>query len=452
MAVEPTVVEERITAVLAENKVMNLATSGKAAPWCSTCYFVEDGFDLVFLVEPDSTTLENIRHNPRVAFSVNRQVPDRFVQGIGTVEIIGQATEHEEVYALLREKAPETAHFVESIPGMLLARIIAERIGVADMEAGMFPRQTLIRRGEEWLPSAAVPRLEGAKAWLLAVRPWSFPASLVPMLVGGSLAYAKGSFDAPLLLLTLGGGLLFHIGANLFNTYFDFNRGVDTAKHADDRTLVDSVLGPQQLVWAGTACFAMGAGAGAALAAISGWPIALLGAIGVLLAFFYTAGPFGYKYRSLGDIGIFLSFGPLLVLGAYMVQRQNFAFTPLLFSLPLGLFVDGILHANNMRDVAADARAGARTLAHALGPAGSRWALYVMLLAPYLFALAFAAWFSPWTLLPVLTAPLALQLAMQARPGPGFREAMALLPQKVAQVGMLYGLLLAVGVAASRLV
>lgn len=452
MAVEPAALQAKIGTVLAENRVMNLATSGETAPWCFTCFFVEDGFDLLFLVEHNSSTIENIRRNPRVAFTINRQVPDRFVQGIGTVQIIGEATEHGESYAPLREKVPETEGFVQRIPKMLLARVITERIGIADMEAGIFPRQTLVRRGEEWVASDALQPLGGLKAWFLAARPWSFPASLVPMLVGGAVAYAKGSFDAPLLLLTLAGGLLFHVGANLFNTYFDYRRGIDTAKDADDRTLVDSVLRPFQVASGAAVCFALGAGAGAALAAISGWPIALLGAIGVLLAFFYTAGPFGYKYRSLGDVGIFLSFGPLLVLGAYLVQRQDFAFTPLLFSLPLGLFIDAILHANNMRDVAADARAGARTLAHVLGPAGSQWALYVMLLTPYLFVLAFAAWFSPWTLLPVLTAPLALQLAMQARAGAEFREAMALLPQKVAQVGTLYGLLLAAGVAMSRLV
>lgn len=450
MAAETPVLSEKVATVLAENKVMSLATAGEGAPWCFTCFFAEEGFDLLFLVEYGSTTYENIRKNPRVAFSINLQVPDRFVQGVGTVEIIGDATEHGEEFAPLRQKVPETEGFVQNIPRMQLARVITERIGVTDMETGIFPRQTLSRRGQEWLPAAALPQLVGAKAWFIATRPWSFPASLVPMLVGAALGYAKGSFDVGLLFLTLAGGLLFHVGANLFNTYFDYRRGVDTAKDADDRTLVDNLLPPSRVAWAAAVCFGLGAGAGAALAAISGWPIVVLGAIGLFLAFFYTAGPFGYKYRSLGDVGIFVSFGPLLVLGAYLVQRQDFAFTPLLFSLPVGLFIDAILHANNMRDTEADARAGARTLAHALGPAGSSWALYAMLLSPYLFALAFAGWFSPWTLLPLLTAHLALQLVAQVRAS--LPEVSALLPQKIAQLSSLYGLLLAVGVAMSRLV
>ena len=225
MNAEETALQDRISVVMAENKVMNVATAGEASPWCFTCFFAEEGFDLLFLVEHNSTTLKNIRNNPRVAFTINRQAPDRFVQGTGTVEIIGDATEHGEAFAPLKEKAPETEGFVQNIPRMQLARIITERIGLSDMEAGIFPRQLLVRRAETWVPGSSLAPLSGPKAWFLAARPWSFPASLVPMLVGGALAYAKGSFDAPLLLLTLAGGLFFHVGANLFNTYHDFRRG-----------------------------------------------------------------------------------------------------------------------------------------------------------------------------------------------------------------------------------
>lgn len=452
MAANTAELKERISTVLADNKVMNVATGGEGEPWCSTCFFAEEDLDLLFLVEYGSATYKNIRKNPRVAFTINRQVPDRFIQGAGTVEIIGDAVEHLDAFAPLRAKVAETEGFVQNIPRMQLARIITERVGLTDMEAGIFPRQELRRRGGQWSATADLPVLTGAKPWLLATRPWSFPASVVPMLVGAALAYANGSFNVGLLFLTLAGGLLFHVGANLFNTYFDYRRGVDIAKDADDRTLVDGMLPSSQVAWAAASCFVLGSAAGVALSATAGWPIVVLGAVGLFLAFFYTAGPFGYKYRALGDVGIFLSFGPLLVLGAYLAQREDFAFTPLLFSLPIGLFIDAILHANNLRDTEADARAGAHTLAHTLGPAGSRWALDGMLLAPYLFALAFAGWFSPWTLLPLLTAPLALQLAAQVRSATTLPEVIALLPQKIAQVGSLYGLLLAAGVAMSRLV
>src|SRR4030042_6685093 len=102
--------------------------------------------------------------------------------------------------------------------------------------------------------------LQRPKAWLLATRPWSFPASVVPMLVGGALAHRAGEFGGGLFVLTLLGGLLFTIGANLFNTYFDFRRGVDSSADADDRTLGEAILRPRDVVIGGLAAFAIGAG------------------------------------------------------------------------------------------------------------------------------------------------------------------------------------------------
>jgi len=140
---------------------------------------------------------------------------------------------------------------------------------------------------------AAVPR--GPKAWRLALRPWSFPASIVPMLVGGALAYRADFWDWPLFLLTLVGGLFFHIGANVTNTYFDFRRGADTVAHADDRTLVDRMLRPRDVLLL-TACFFLaGSAIGGYLASQSGWERRALGAAGRFLGLGYTADPLGYK-------------------------------------------------------------------------------------------------------------------------------------------------------------
>jgi hypothetical protein len=198
---------------------------------------------------------------------------------------------------------------------------------------------------------AAVPR--GPKAWLLALRPWSFPASIIPMLVGGALAYRADFWDWPLFLLTLVGGLFFHIGANVTNTYFDFRRGADTVAHADDRTLVDSILRPRDVLLLTGVFFLAGAAIGGYLVSQSGWQLLTLGAVGLFLGLFYTADPLGYKYRALGDLGIFISFGPLLVLGSYFVQTEKLDLLPLLFSLPLGLLIVAIVHANNYRDAQA---------------------------------------------------------------------------------------------------
>jgi len=452
MAQEKEGLKGRIAQVLAENRVMNIASEGEASPWCVTVFLVEEGLDILCLVEATSQTMANLKHNPRLAFTINRQVPDRFLQGMGLATVAGLPADHPELFARMCQKVSDIEGFVQAIPGLTIVRIITERLSLTDMPAGVFPRVTLYRRGEQWLLKEEMGVLRGPKAWLLATRPWSFPASLVPMLVGAALAHRAGHFSGDLLVLTLLGGLLFHIGANLFNTYFDFRRGVDSALDADDRILVDGILRPRDVAAAALVAFAIGVGIGGYLASQAGWPIVALGGVGLALGVFYTADPLGYKYRGLGDLGIFAAFGPVLVLGAYMVQTEKLDLLPFLFAVPLGLIIDAILHANNLRDAQADRRSGAVTLAQLLGEDASRWAYAVLVLAPYAFVAAFGAVVSPWMLLPIVTIPLAWKAVRQMRiRKEELRPAIALLPQRTAQLSMIFGLLLAVGVLASSL-
>ena len=297
----------------------------------------------------------------------------------------------------------------------------------------------------------AVPR--GPMAWFLATRPWSFPASIVPMLVGGALAYRADFWDWPLFLLTLVGGLFFHVGANLTNTYFDFQRGADTVAHADDRTLVDNMLRPRDVLVLTGFFFLVGLAIGGYLASQSGWELLALGAAGLFLGLFYTASPLGYKYRALGDVGIFISFGPLLVLGSYFVQTEKLDLLPLLFSLPLGLLIVAIVHANNYRDAEADRRAGASTLALALGGRGSRLAYYLLVLTPYAFVIAFGAAVTPWVLLALPTIVLPLRMIRQLNVADEeLRRALAFLPQQTANLIVVFGGLMALGILGSELV
>jgi len=452
MAQEKEGLKRRIAQVLAENRVMNLASEGKASPWCMTVFFVEDGFDILCLVEATPQTMANMKRDPRLAFTVNRQAPDRFLQGMGIATVVGPPAEHPELFARMSKKAPDLEEFVGTTPGLAIVRIIAERLSISDVTTGVLSPVTMYRRGEEWVTKEEMGSLQRPKAWLLATRPWSFPASIVPILVGGALAHRAGEFAGGLFVLTLVGGLLFHIGANLFNTYFDYRRGVDSSAHADDRTLVDAILRPRDVILLGVAAFAVGGAIGGFLVSQAGVAILALGGIGLALGVFYTADPLGYKYKALGDLGIFTAFGPILVLGTYMVQTKELDLLPFLFAVPLGLIIDAILHANNLRDVQADRRSGALTLAQLLGDDASRWVYAALVLAPYAFVAGFGAAVSPWMLLPIVTIPLAWKAVQQMRiRKEELRPAIALLPQRTAQLSMVFGLLLAAGVLASSL-
>lgn len=95
-------------------------------------------------------------------------------------------------------------------------------------------------------------------AYVLALRPWSFSASLTPVALGSALAYKlDGSVDLIILLVCAVAVLVVHGAGNLVNTYYDFSKGIDHKK-SDDRTLVDEILAPQDVVMFGALLYSLG--------------------------------------------------------------------------------------------------------------------------------------------------------------------------------------------------
>ena len=235
-----------------------------------------------------------------------------------------------------------------------------------------------------WIPARA-------RFLMLATRPWSVPASLVPAVLAVAVVWGDVAHVAD-AILPAAGVILLHLFGNVINTYFDFKKGLDTAATADDRALVDRTVTQSDLLTIAILCLLSGGSLVGYYGYLLGPVVAALGAAGTLLAFFYTADPFSLKYWGLGDLVVFLEFGPLLTAGVSMAATRSPVLSPLALavSLPVGALTVGILHANNTRDIAADRKAGAVTLAQALGFRGS-FAFYVAL-----FAFAYASGF--WTL------------------------------------------------------
>jgi len=279
------------------------------------------------------------------------------------------------------------------------------------------------------------------RCWLVALRPWSFPASLVPVFAAGALLVRGGQvqdlYTAP-FFACLAITLATHAAANLTNTYYDFQHGVDVpGSGCDDRALVDRTLEPAEVLRAALGCF------GAAALACLGIPSATLPAVGAgfALAFFYTADPFSLKARGLGEAVVFACFGPLLMGTVALACAGAVPRDVLLFAVPLGLLTVAILHANNTRDVDADAKAGLTTLAMLLGPAGSFTLHLALLGAAYLGCCALAARLAePMLLVPLLCAPWAAYVTRRFHAGL-FVE----LPQRIAQHNLLFGALLVAG-------
>ena len=276
------------------------------------------------------------------------------------------------------------------------------------------------------------------KKWLTILRAYSWPASLVPVILGSVVAARHGRFSWLDLALTLPAALLIHSGANLANTYFDFSNGVDKPATADDRGLVDRLMPPAAMRNLALALLAAGAALGLLLAYKNHLPALLwLGAAGLALAWFYTAGP-AYKYRTLGDVGIFLAFGPCIVTGTALIQTGVFVPEALWASIPVGLLIVAILHANNMRDLRSDAESDFRTLAGMLGLRRSENLYYALILTPYLFSLSFG---SVW---PAAFCALSVPLAVRLRERAALGDFARLVPETARFVAV-YGLLLSAG-------
>lgn len=293
--------------------------------------------------------------------------------------------------------------------------------------------------------------------WMVALRLFAFGASLVPVCLGLVLSYSGGHLVKWLpFALTLAGVFCFHSAGNLLNDYWDYRAGLDTSPDAGSGALVRGLLSQKSILAAGLTFLALGALFGLYLFYAAGWPVLVLGAAGAFLTIGYTAPGLRLKYVALGDLAIFLSFGPLVVLGTYLVQAGQVAAAPLLWSLPVASLTVGILHANNWGDIGGDLRKGCRTLA---GLLGHRWsAVYYrwLILFPYI-ALPVLVGASRWTPLlppapltvfaPFLTLPLARRLLRRTKGGHEAGDTRDLRPLDVqtARLQMAFGLLLTAG-------
>ncbi|CAH2320562.1 ubiA prenyltransferase domain-containing 1 [Pelobates cultripes] len=280
-------------------------------------------------------------------------------------------------------------------------------------------------------------------AYVLALRPWSFSASLIPVALGSALAYrSEGSLDFLLLLVCAVAVLSVHGAGNLVNTYYDFSKGIDHKK-SDDRTLVDRILEPQDVVRFGVCLYTLGCLCAACLFFLSKLKLEHLALIyfgGLSSSFLYTGG-IGFKYVALGDLVILITFGPLAVMFAHAVQVGYLAVTPLLYAIPLALSTEAILHSNNTRDMESDRQAGIVTLAILIGPTLSYILYNLLVFLPYLVFCILATRYTISMALPLLTVPLAFTLERQFR-----SQNFSKIPQKTAKLNLLVGLFYVFGI------
>jgi len=296
---------------------------------------------------------------------------------------------------------------------------------------------------------------ERIKLWLMEVRAPFFTATIVPILLGTAIAWAREDiFHGGLFVLTLLGALLLHAGANMINDYFDHLLGTDAINvefvrpfTGGSRMIQEGLLTPRQVLTASVLCLALGSLVGLYLASVRGWVILLLGVIGLFSAVFYVTPAFSLSAIGMGELVIGLNFGVLMTLGAYYVQTGQFSWEPVVASLPVALLIAGVLYINEFQDAAADAAVGRRHLVVRLGKRLAAQGYAVLMVAVYL-TLALSVLLggvTPITLLGLLTIPLSAKAVRVARTY--YDDPQRLTPANATtiQVHLLTGLLIILG-------
>ncbi len=237
------------------------------------------------------------------------------------------------------------------------------------------------------MPDPAAPST--FRKWLIAARPWSFPASSMPVVFGTALAVVVGGarFSPLRFLWALVTMMVLHGAANMLSDVYDYRHGLDRDVTPVSGAVVRGWLTERQVFRGAAVLFTLGAVSGLLIAWWTGPSLFIVGGIGLVVGVCYTL----LKARALGDLAVFLDFGLLGGAGAWIVQTGRFSWLPVFWTVPMALLVIAILHANNWRDIRSDGERRVNTVAGLLGDRGSLVYYGCLVFAPFVIDLALVA-------------------------------------------------------------
>lgn len=271
------------------------------------------------------------------------------------------------------------------------------------------------------------------KAWLLAARPKTLPAAIVPVWVGSMPLLVDGSdFTGswPLFWCTLASALCIQVATNLFNDAIDHVKGADTAQRLGPKRVTASGLLRPGTVLIGALAFCLLATLIAIpLIMTRGWAIVAIGAVSLYFSFGYTGGPWPLAYRGLGEIFVLAFFGFVAVAGSFFVQSGEWGGGEILrLGLQCGCYSCVLIAVNNLRDIAEDRKSNKRTLAVRFGETFARVEILVFCFLPVLLWVAFAGSMLEIAigLLPLPIAAILSFGVFRCKPGPVYNRFLAL--------------------------
>jgi 1,4-dihydroxy-2-naphthoate polyprenyltransferase len=262
--------------------------------------------------------------------------------------------------------------------------------------------------------------------WIEGARPRTLPNAVAPVVAGtGAAAWLHGAvWWKALLALTVAVAMI--VGVNYANDYSDGIRGTDDERAGPVRLVGQRLAAPRAVMVAACVSLAVAAVAGVVVAVASEpWLIAI-GVACVAGAWLYTGGPKPYGYIGLGEVAVFVFFGLIAVLGTQYVQALRIDWVGVVLAVSIGSLSSAVLVANNLRDIPTDARSGKTTLAVRLGDRRTRFLYQVLVAVAGVLTLVLIV-ATPWCLVGLVAAPLALRAAAPVRRGCTGRELIGVL-------------------------
>lgn len=290
------------------------------------------------------------------------------------------------------------------------------------------------------------------KDWVLATRPWSFPASAMPVVVTIAWTWVQGlPLNWWFALWALINIIFVHAAGNVWSDIADYRSGVDADDTFGVRQLVDGHFTVAEFRRLSLILNIIAVIGGVALVCLTGLTLLYIGIFGILLSLCYPR----LKYMALGDVVIILCYSLLPMAGTSFIVSGAIHWDVLWLAVPVGLITVAILHANNVRDIETDRRAAIHTFPMLTGRRFGAWLYAVEVLVPFLWLVGLmVARIEPWWLgvaflaMPVAVGNARTMLAYER----GGKESYADLDERTAKLQLMFSLLLVIGFVLSKVV
>ncbi|MES2802825.1 MAG: 1,4-dihydroxy-2-naphthoate polyprenyltransferase [Bdellovibrionota bacterium] len=280
------------------------------------------------------------------------------------------------------------------------------------------------------------------KSWVLAARPKTLSAAVVPVLATIGLVRSLNlSIQWWIIACALLSSFCIQIGTNFVNDAMDFKKGADNEKRLGPmRVTQQKIFTFKQVMLMATAFFVLAMVFGVPLVMHGGWPIVVIGLLSVLMGYAYTSGPVPLAYYGLGDLFVIIFFGLVAVGGLFYLQTGTYTLDAFVLGLQIGLLSTILIAINNLRDIHTDKEVNKKTLAVRLGVTGAKIWIVFLVVAPFLLGYYWLNQQKYWLyILPTLSLPLGLSVVkkiIRTAPSAEYNNFLA----KSAAYGMLFSI------------